>query len=166
MTQLVNSPTREENILDLVLVSSPDIADNLIVVEPFSDHYAVTFSIPRWPFEHRKIYKVTYSYSKADWVYLRELLHYIPWYCAFLEDDINIIWSAWSDLLFTAIDEYIPKRQVKSWRNAPWITIELIKLCKKRVFGKHESMSHESMTHESSSKFKMADVVKLGVSTD
>lgn len=29
LTQLVNSPTREENILDLVLVSAPDIVDNL-----------------------------------------------------------------------------------------------------------------------------------------
>ena len=75
---------------------------------------------------------MTYSYSKADWVYLRELLHHIPWHCAFLEDDIDIIWSAWSDLLFTAIDECIPKRQIKSRKNAPWITIELIKLCKKK----------------------------------
>ena len=87
---------------------------------------------PRWPYERRKTNKVTYSYSKAERVYLRELLHYIPWHCAFLEDDINIIWSAWSDLLFTAIDESIPKRQVKSRRNAPSITIELIKLCKKK----------------------------------
>ena len=37
LTQLVNSPTREENILDLVLVSAPDIVENLIVGEPFSD---------------------------------------------------------------------------------------------------------------------------------
>ena len=35
LTQLVNSPTREENILDLVLVSAPDIVDSLIVAEPF-----------------------------------------------------------------------------------------------------------------------------------
>ena len=47
LTQLVNSPTREKNILDLVLVSAPDIVDNLIVAEPFSDHNAITFSIPR-----------------------------------------------------------------------------------------------------------------------
>ena len=47
LIQLVNSPTREENILDLVLVSSPDIVDNLIVAEAFSDHNAITFSIPR-----------------------------------------------------------------------------------------------------------------------
>ena len=31
LIQLVNCPTREENILDLVLVSAPGIADNLFV---------------------------------------------------------------------------------------------------------------------------------------
>ena len=80
LTQLVNSPTCEKNILDLVLVSAPDIVDNLIVVEPSSDHNAINFSIPRWPYERRKTNKVTYSYSMADWVYLRELLCHIPWH--------------------------------------------------------------------------------------
>ena len=73
---------------------------------------------------------MTYYYSKADRAYLRELLHYIPWYCGFLEDYININWSAWSDLLFTAVDECIPKWQIKSQKNVPWITSELIKVCK------------------------------------
>ena len=117
--------------MDLVLVSASDIVDNLTIGEPFSDHNAITFSIPYWPYERRKMNKVTYYYSKADWAYLRELLHFIRWHCAFL-DDININWSAWSDLLFTAVDECIPKRQIKSRRNIPWITSELIKLCKKK----------------------------------
>lgn len=109
--------------MDLASVSTPDIVDNLILAEPFPDHNAITSSIPSWPFECRKTNKVTNSNSQADWVYLRELLHHILWYCAFLEDDINIIWSAWSDLLFTEIDACIPKRQMKSRKNAPWINI-------------------------------------------
>ena len=132
---------REDNILDLVFVSTPDVVDNLIVAEPFSDHNAITLSIPRWPYMRRKTNKVTYSYSKADWVNLRELLHHIPWHRTLLEDDINIIWSTWSDLLFTAIDECIPKWQIKSHKNAPWITIELIKLCKKKELYKKAKKS-------------------------
>ena len=110
--------------MDLVLVSAPDIADNLFVGEPFSDHNVSTFSIPCWPYERRKTNKVTYSYSMANRAYVRDLLHYIPWHIAILENDINIIWSAWSDLLFAAIDECIPKRQIKSRKNVPWITSE------------------------------------------
>ena len=37
------------------------------------DHNAITFSIPCWPYERRKTNKVIYySYSMADWAYLRE----------------------------------------------------------------------------------------------
>lgn len=69
LTQLVNSPTREDNILDLVLLSALEIVDNLIVGEPLSDHNAMTFSITRWPYQRRDTNNVTFSYSKADWVY-------------------------------------------------------------------------------------------------
>lgn len=54
LTLLVNSPTREENILDLVLASDPHIVDNLTVGEPFSDHNAITFSISCCPYERHK----------------------------------------------------------------------------------------------------------------
>ena len=34
--------------------------------------------------------KLTFSYSKADWNSLRELLHHIPWHSTFLEDGNHI----------------------------------------------------------------------------
>ena len=42
-TQLVNEPTRECNILDLVLTTSPEFVRELAVGEPFSDHCCLTF---------------------------------------------------------------------------------------------------------------------------
>lgn len=94
LTQLVDTPAREASILDLVLVSNPDIVDNLIVGEPFSDRNAVTFSIQCRPYERRKSNKVTYFYSEADWAYLRELLNYIPWHCVFLEDGMRLTYCS------------------------------------------------------------------------
>ena len=107
LTQLVNEPTRESNILDLVLTTSPDLVNDLVVGEPFSDHNSISF-------------------------HLRSLLSYIPWHCAFLDSDINHNWACWKDLLFTAVDECIPKRKNRRRFNAPWITKELIVLCKKK----------------------------------
>ena len=45
LTQHVLEPTRNENVLDLVLTSEPDMVDNLVVREPFSDHNIVTFDL-------------------------------------------------------------------------------------------------------------------------
>ena len=133
LTKLVKSPTRENNILDLVLVTSPDIVENVSDGAPFSDHNSITFSTIGSPYERLESNKPHYSFAKADWTKLRELLTYLPWHCAFLEEDINN-WIAWSDLLFTAIDEFIPKRSKSKRRHAPWITNELIKLCRRKKY--------------------------------
>ena len=74
LTQLVKSPTRGNNILDLVLVTSPDTVENISVGAPFSDHNSITFSILASPYVSRKSHKLQYSYAKADWAKLRDLL--------------------------------------------------------------------------------------------
>ena len=49
--------------------------------------------------------------TKADWGHLRSLLSYFWHWDRFLFDDnINQNWACWKDLLFTAVDECIPKR--------------------------------------------------------
>lgn len=84
------------------------------------------------PYVQRKSQKLLYCYSKAGWDHLRSLISYIPWHCAFFDSDINHNWACWKDLLFTAVDDCIPKRKNRRRSNAPWITKELIVLCKKK----------------------------------
>ena len=132
LSQLINEPTRESNILDLVLTTSPDIIDRLLIGEPFSDHNSISFRLTGTPYVQRKSQKMLYAYGKADWDHLRSLLHCIPWHCAFFDKDINQNWVCWKDLLFTALDECIPKRQCRKKPNAPWITKEIIILSKKK----------------------------------
>lgn len=131
LTQLVKDLTREENILDLAFVSSPDLVHDLTVGQPFSDHNSINL-LSRSSYRDRRSEKLAYSFRKADWEHLRNLLNYTPWHCAFLEDNIDLVWSAWSDLLLSAVDECIPKHQVKRSTNAPWIYCKLIKLCRKK----------------------------------
>ena len=98
LTQLVKSPTRENNIMDLVLVTSPDIIENVSVGAPFPDHNSITFSILDSPYERRESHKLYYSYANANWAKLRDLLCYIPWHCAFLDDESDNNWTPWSGL--------------------------------------------------------------------
>ena len=48
----------------------------------------------------------------------------------------NQNWACWKDLLFTAVDECIPKCQCRKKPNAPWITKEIIVLSKKKTLYK------------------------------
>lgn len=49
-----------------------------------------------------------------------------------MHDDINNNWTAWKDLLFAAVNEYILKHKAKRKPNVPWITKELNVLCRKK----------------------------------
>ena len=46
LTQIVNSPTRGQNCIDLILVSNPGLVYEISVLEPFSsscDHASIDF---------------------------------------------------------------------------------------------------------------------------
>ena len=132
LTQMVHQPTRDKNILNLILTTSVDYVQDVEVGDPFSDHNEITFKIYCNPYENRKSRRQFYCYKRADWNKLKELLSLTPWELAWDDEVINNSWLAWKDLLLTAIDECIPKVNAKEKYNPPWISRELVKLCRKK----------------------------------
>ena len=78
--------------------------------EPISDHNVVTFNANVYPYRHKHTKKEFYNFKKADWEQLNTLFEIIPWDCAFLSQDIHVVWRAWLNLFNTAVDQCIPKR--------------------------------------------------------
>ncbi|CAB4027117.1 Hypothetical predicted protein [Paramuricea clavata] len=146
LTQLVIEPTREHNVLDLVLATSSDSIKSLSVGEKFSDHNMITFLLTGQPYVQLKSKKYVYCYKKADWLQLKLTLSQIPWNLAFLEESIVENWNSWKDLFFAAVDECIPKTKGKKRQNAPWINKELISLCRKKklLYKKAKRSQNES----------------------
>ena len=130
--QIVDQPTREKNILDLILTTNVDLISDLEVGEPFSDHNSIRFSLNTRPYENRTSKKKVYAFNKADWTHLKTLLAKSSWDLALAEEDINRNWENWKDLYFAAVDECVPKYRQKRKLSAPWISKELIKLCWKK----------------------------------
>ena len=73
LNQLVDAPTRGENILDLVLASDDSMISNLVVGEPFetSDHQVI-----RWELVGKrnvvKNLETGYNYFKANYEEIRK----------------------------------------------------------------------------------------------
>ena len=107
--QLVNEPTRDKNLLDLVLTTNNDLVNNVTVGEPFSDHNAITFTINGAPYTSRISQKYTYALNKADWSHLKSLFKYSPWDFALASEDINNNWTMWKNIFFAAVNDCIPK---------------------------------------------------------
>ena len=79
-----------------------------------SDHFPVSFNIKLLSGRPRKsVSRKNYNFKKADFTALNELLKYIPWNCAFLEEDVDICTERVNDLLLAAADMCIPTFTVK-----------------------------------------------------
>ena len=130
--QLVTSPTRGSNILDLVLTTNEYLVENIETTDDEavslkSDHKSIMFDVllnhkPKFAAK-RKIY----NYNKGDFVALRESLKLLPLTDIVLsENDIDIAWSKWKDTFLAVVDTYIPSRQTSRTYTPPYFTREII----------------------------------------
>ena len=126
LVQCNHIPTRSSNgianILDLILTRTPQSISNIEVFPDHfdSDHLPVAFNIRLQSGRpHNSAPRRVYNYKKANFTELIELLTYVPWNCAFLEDDVDCCADNVKDLLLTAADMCIPHFKLKRKTNPP-----------------------------------------------
>jgi len=115
--QMVDEPSRENNILDLVLTTNINLTNNLEVSAPFPDHNSTTFTLNTHPYQQRISAKKNYAFNKADWNHLRSLFGYSPWYFTLEQRDINTNWEAWKDLYFAGVNEQDIYANWEAWKD-------------------------------------------------
>ena len=119
LTQLVLSPTRNDNILDLVLTSAPLNVSNVTVGEFFSDHRSVDFNIVGncTDAHHTRNPIPVYNFKNADFVSMRQYLLNVNWgillnSCFSVESK----WDVFCNVLNQACELYVPKYLPKKWK--------------------------------------------------
>ena len=110
------------------------VSDVEVLTDHFnSDLFPVSFNIKLLSGGPRKsVSRKNYNFKKADFTALNELLKYIPWNCAFLEEDVDICTERVNDLLLASADMCIPTFTVKKKTNPPWINKETLNKIKKK----------------------------------
>ena len=127
LTQMNHQATRNNNILDLVFTSNPDLINNVSVSESpvTSDHFNVNFNIN---FKLNPVVprpKYVFDCKNANFNELKNTLHNIPWDVSFLENDINVNLTNWEDLFWSAVKKFVLKKKVKDKLTPPWIDKEV-----------------------------------------
>ena len=79
------------------------------------------------PFKH-----YVYNYKDADFDGLQELLNYIPWDIVYDENDMDFSTVKWMDLFLAAVNDCVPKIEIKSANSAPWIDAEVLKAVRRK----------------------------------
>ena len=150
--QLVNSPTRGQNVLDLLLKTNEYLIDNISVTDDDSscvksDHKAITSDINLRRKVIKPIKRMIYNYKIGDFDSLRATLR-----CLLLldlvenESDIDYAWTKWKDLFLATVNKHIPKIKVKSSYKPPYITEDII-----HALNKKESLRKRAKSTNSSS---------------
>ena len=132
--QLISEPTRDGDILDLVLANASELISGVQVCERLgnSDHDSVEFKI-KPKFSKAKLgARVVYDYGKANWIGLKEDFERVPWDCIYLTSDIDDIWGSWKTLFFKTVEQNIPFKFLRQRGGTPWITLEIKKRIQKK----------------------------------
>ena len=118
-SQLVNEPTRQANILDLVLCNEPLLVSNLTVQGPIggSDHASVQFSVTvnsvSCGSDNESPQRV-YDWKMADYNAMRSYLLSIDWQSVIMYNlTTDSLWDAFCAVLQSAVDLYVPFRIVR-----------------------------------------------------
>ena len=135
--QMVDVPTRHQNLLDLVLTNQPDIVVGVQVIDNLpltvTDHDAVQFTLnvvtpPQTPCK-----RSLYNYKKADLSLLRDILSHVPW--NIIEDTGNVeeSWQLFKDLFMSTVNMSVPRVQWRRKKLKHWFSYQTIHLiCQKR----------------------------------
>jgi len=112
---MVKSPTRANNILDLILTNVPEVVSSVLLTGNLNgtDHEAISFNISVSVNSSHQCPYFLYNYKKADFDHLKSVLSHVPWDVIDFSGDIEVSWSMWKDLFFSAVDMVAPKTKWK-----------------------------------------------------
>jgi len=116
--QFVDTATRGENILDLVLSTSDSFVTDLTVISPFSnnDHYSVLFVTESHVDADSTVNSYNryyYDFSNSDWTSLQSYFDTINWDHIFqVCFSVDACWNAFLGIVHDATDLYVPRRQM------------------------------------------------------
>ena len=136
LSQLVHSPTHlKGNILDLILTNSDELLSNVEVIPPHhslsSDHYIISFQLSLLKsVTPRQKPRYVFDFPKANLTGLCNFLLDFDFSPCLASVNIEYVWSAIKQAIYTGMDLFIPKVRIRSHQYPIWFTPELRHLSK------------------------------------
>ena len=111
-------PTRESNILDLLITNTPDRITDLTTDVRFStsDHDSLLFSVTRFRPSHvpnpfiQSDMNISLDFAKADFPAIKSDLRLVDWHSVLKLDDINNMWNTFCHILHNIFLNHCPTR--------------------------------------------------------
>ena len=146
LVQHVTTPTRKDNILDLVITDEPDMITDVTVIGALgtSDHHAL-----QWAVQVKTVSNVTtrqvYDYSRADTCRIKTELAKVDWKELFSGMSVEDCWNLFKNTLQQLESTYVPTKTTKcNTRKPMWLSHKALKAVKHRhkIFQKYKNPAH------------------------
>ena len=134
-SQLIDEPTRQDAILDLVISNRPESIKNIQILNGIgsSDHNIVSLKLTCKVTRPYQRPKQIFDYKNANWDKFRLELSNIPWDAILNDNDtMEEVWLNWKSAFFKAVENNVPSKKITSRQNVPWITSDIHELFHKR----------------------------------
>ena len=132
--QHVLTPTRGNNILDLVLSSEEGMVEDLQVCEHLanSDHNMISFKLVCSTIINDTS-RTVYDFNKGNYVKMNDMLNAVDWDILLNGLEVNEMWRMFYDRIILVMSECIPKHNCRNKKKFPqWMTKEAKRACKSK----------------------------------
>ncbi|CAG2201695.1 unnamed protein product [Mytilus edulis] len=134
LTQIHEQPTREDNLLDIVLTTNPSLVKTSKNTPGISDHEMIVTDCDTKPYYQRSKPRKCYIYSKANWNTIKEEISITSTKLRHMQDrgtNVQEMSDTFKKELFQSMDKHIPSKEIRSKNNLPWINHKIRKLFKR-----------------------------------
>ena len=134
LTQLIETPTRGHNILDLMITNNPSKIRQVKVVPAISDHDCPLLDMSIRPIRYTQKRREMPLYRKARWDSFGRDLYATCDKIHVSKDTlpVNDLWLMFKKAIHVGLEKHIPHKTCKTKNNLPWITLAIKRLIKQR----------------------------------
>ena len=150
MSQLCLIPTRESNILDLIITNQAEQISILDICNPTelgmkTDHKVTRFTFSKSSNNILSNKRLVYDYKSGNFDDLRKRLIDMDIRSLMTnngtDSSIDDDWSIWKNGVLTAVHEFIPTKHVNPKRSPPWITPTILHQIREKVITRKRYLS-------------------------
>ena len=131
--QLVEAPTRGNNILDLFFTRNPSLVSKCKPIPGVGDHDAVLVDTLAKPQRSKPVRRKIYLWDKADLPNLKQEARNITTTLHTIQHQgIDALWESFRDQLLTILENNVPHKTTRSRATNPWMNTKTRRLARQK----------------------------------
>ena len=147
--QIVNFPTRINNILDVFCTNPPSLIDRCTPIPGLSDHDIVLTDTNVLPTRQKPIKRKIYLWKRADKSSMSEDLKEFTeefTHANTTETEVNTLWTTFKQKCIESVNKYVPSKFTSTRFNQPWCNRDVRRLTrrKRRAYRKARTSKNPS----------------------